>query len=85
MSWNGLGEKGGLALADSLLVNSTLTDLDISTNRLTNNVAAKFAKVIVASEALEVLKVKKFKLAILSIVHSHCFTLQIEHANESKN
>ena len=57
LSWNGLGEKGGIALADALLVNCTLTDLNISANRLTNNVAVKFAKVITANEALQSLQV----------------------------
>lgn len=52
-----MGEKGGIALADALLVNSTLTELDLSTNRLNNNVTAKFAKVISTSECLKVLQV----------------------------
>lgn len=57
LSWNGLGEKGGIALADALLANSTLTELNISANRLNYNVAVKFAKILAANEALEVLEV----------------------------
>lgn len=58
LSWNGLGEKGGIAIADALLLNSTLTELNISANRLNNAVAQKLAKVIAGSEALQILEVR---------------------------
>jgi len=57
LAWNGLGEAGGIALADALIANNTITDLDISANRLTMNVAQKFVKTINVNDTLEVLKV----------------------------
>lgn len=57
LSWNGFGEEGGLALADALLSNTTLKDLDISNNRLTYSVAAKLSKALLVNESLEKLKV----------------------------
>lgn len=68
LSWNGLGEKGGVALADSLLVNTTIQQLDLSANRLNFNVATKFAKVISANESLTDLQVRY--LLLVSRVHS---------------
>lgn len=57
LSWNGFGEDGGLAIADAMLSNTTLKDLDISNNRLTFPVAAKMAKALITNESLERLKV----------------------------
>lgn len=57
LSWNGFGEKGGIAIAEALLVNSTLAELNLSANRLNDSVATKFAKVIAVNEVLEILKV----------------------------
>jgi len=57
LSWNGFGELGGNALADALLVNTNLTTIDISANRLTYPVAVRFAKALGTNEVLEVLKV----------------------------
>lgn len=65
ISWNGLGEKGGIAVADALTVNSTLQELNISANRLNLNVVNKFAKLLTVTESLQVLQVWSNDLAAL--------------------
>lgn len=57
LSWNGFSELGGVAIADALLINTNLKEIDISSNRLTYNVAVRIAKAIATNEVLEVLKV----------------------------
>ena len=57
LSWNGFCEDGGLALADALVFNTNLKELDISSNRLTLAVATRLAKALSTNEVLEVLKV----------------------------
>lgn len=57
LSWNGFGEDGGLAIADALLSNTTLKDLDISNNRLTYPVAVRLSRALLTNDSLERLKV----------------------------
>ena len=57
LSWNGFSELGGVAIADALIINTNLKEIDISSNRLTYNVAVRIAKAIATNEVLEVLKV----------------------------
>ena len=57
LSWNGFSEPGGIALADALIVNTNLKEIDISSNRLTYSVAVKLAKALATNEVLEILKV----------------------------
>lgn len=57
LSWNGLATQGGLAIADAMMANQSLLELDISGNRLTYEVAIKMAKVLATNDSLRILKV----------------------------
>lgn len=57
LSWNGFGEDGGLAMADALLHNTTLREVDLSSNRLTYSVAVRLSKALSHNETLQQLKV----------------------------
>ena len=59
LSWNGLDSVGGLAVADALMVNQSLLELDISGNRLTQEVANKMAKVLTTNDTIKVLRVRR--------------------------
>lgn len=63
LSWNGFCEDGGLALADALVFNTNLKELDISSNRLNMTVATRLAKALSTNEVLEVLKVSELQYA----------------------
>lgn len=62
LSWNGFGEDGGLAIADALISNTSIKDIDLSSNRLTLAVAQRLAKALSSNETLEVLKVSMLQL-----------------------
>ena len=57
LSWNGLDLRGGLAIADAMTSNQSLLELDISGNRLTQEIANKFAKVLTTNDTIRVLRV----------------------------
>ena len=58
MSWNGLGNEGALSLGDCLKNNSILFEMDITSNRITQDGAAAIAKGLDVNETLKVFKVE---------------------------
>lgn len=57
LAWNGFGPEGGAAIADALMTNNSLQDIDISGNRLSADVAIKVAKAIMNNDNIRTLKV----------------------------
>lgn len=57
LSWNGLGQEGGAAVADALMVNQALTELDLTGNRLSLDTAKRMAKVLAGNDTIKILKV----------------------------
>lgn len=57
LAWNGFGPEGGVAIADALMTNNSLQDIDISGNRLSADVAIKVAKAIMNNDNIRTLKV----------------------------
>lgn len=57
LSWNGFGNEGALAMAETLKFNGTLLELDMSNNRITNEGAAVMSKGLEVNDSLKLLKV----------------------------
>lgn len=57
LAWNGFGPEGGAAIADALMTNNSLQEIDISGNRLSADVAIKVAKAIMSNDNIRILKV----------------------------
>lgn len=57
LAWNGFGPEGGAAIADALMTNNSLQEIDISGNRLSADVAIKVAKAIMSNDSIRILKV----------------------------
>jgi len=57
LSWNGFGYEGSLALGELLKKNSTLTELDLSSNRINWQAIQFIAKGLATNRTLETLKV----------------------------
>ena len=57
LAWNGFGEEGGRAIADALAQQESLTELDISGNRISGDAAFLIAKALKTNEELRTLKV----------------------------
>ena len=57
MAWNGLGMEGAAATSACLKNNSILTELDISSNRITQEAAAIIGKGLEANETLKIFRV----------------------------
>ena len=58
ISWNGFGFEGSVAMAHALRNNTTLTELDISSNRIHPPALYEFLKGFMHNRALQKLKVK---------------------------
>ena len=59
LAWNGFGPEGGVAIADALLVNEALVDVDLTGNRLDGKAAQSLGRVFTSkNETLQVLKVR---------------------------
>lgn len=54
---NGFGEEGGIAIFEALRNQDSLEELDISANRLTDNVARVLSTIIPYNRHLKTLKV----------------------------
>lgn len=61
LAWNGFGPEGGAAIADALVTNSALQEIDVSGNRLNADVAVRLAKAITINDSIKVLKVNNFR------------------------
>jgi Ran GTPase-activating protein (RanGAP) involved in mRNA processing and transport len=61
IGWNGIGPEGGAAVADALMANQALLEIDISGNRLSLDTAKKMAAVLTTNDSIKVVKVSKKK------------------------
>lgn len=57
LSWNGFGAEGGVAIADALVTNNSLQEIDISGNRLNAECAVRTAKAITCNDNIRILRV----------------------------
>ena len=57
LAWNGLGTQGGVAIADALIHNEALVELDITGNRIDSYTSETIVKSASKNELLQVLKV----------------------------
>lgn len=57
LAWNGLSLDGGAAVADALMTNQALLELDLSGNRLGLDTAKRMSKVLTSNDSIRVLKV----------------------------
>ena len=57
LAWTGLSLDGGAAVADALMTNQALLELDMSGNRLGLDTAKRMAKVLTSNDSIRVLKV----------------------------
>lgn len=80
LAWNGLGQEGGAAVADALMTNQALLELDLSGNRLGLDTAKKMAKVLTVNDSIRVLRVPAF--ASLPNRHAAC-RLRGDHEQET--
>lgn len=60
IGWNGFGPEGGAAVADAMISNNSLLELDVSGNRLTAESAIKMSRMISSNDNIRVLRVKQF-------------------------
>ena len=57
LSWNGFADDGGTALADAITQQESITELNISGNRLNGTAAFALAKALRTNEEIRTLKV----------------------------
>lgn len=58
LAYNGLGEEGGLAMAEALCHNSVLRELDLTGNRISEGCISNIAKALLVNESLQILRVR---------------------------
>ena len=59
LAWNGFGPEGGVALADAIVSNEALTELDVSGNRIDSYACELIGKAVARNELIKVLKVSR--------------------------
>ena len=57
ISWNGFGPEGGAAVAEAMVTNNALFELDVSGNRLTKDTAMKMTRVISSNDNIQIIRV----------------------------
>ena len=79
LSWNGFSDKGSKAVSAALCKNSTLMEIDLSSNRITEEGIVYLTKAFPRNTTLEILKVVTFFLSYLEIGNAkfnvHCEAL----------
>jgi len=67
LAWNGFGYEGSLAIGELLKKNSTLTELDLSSNRINWQAIQFIAKGLANNVTLETLTVSDVILTIIQL------------------
>ena len=83
ISWNGFSWDGAEALGKALVENNTLTELNVSNNRLADKGIYKLIKGLTLNESLQVLKVLETALyRIFLLPHKTNYGLALDNSKE---